>query len=530
MRSTYLNGRNGGPFLNLFQSKGGIARRHRLSAVIVLTAGLLLLLEPASAKATNESAFASNSAEIKTLLFFDDQRLNQRDNVERHLGKPELLPDSIYRDPHTVTAWGYPTVFFDAPSGKWRMLYLGWTDVNLGHRFPLLAESDDGLHWVPRDTTREIKLADRKFPHQVLPLAEFSEWPPCYVDERAAPAERIKGLVVFHSGKHDISTRLWVSPDGIKWKLKEGVEWQKSGPDPGVAVFWNAVRESYTFITRPDWTDRRIAVFETRDWVRFTEPELALQTDALDAPLTQLYGMPVFPYAGYYVAFLWLYHTVPQVKGQAPHKFIGGHVDCQLAYSLNGWHFQRGLRTPFIGNGAPGEPTAGCVYPSSLIQKPDGSLWIYASAGTHEHAIIPPGSGSILTYKLRRDGFVYLESANGTGTVGTVALLWKGGELEVNAQSPNGRVRVRVTDPKGEPLAGYDFGDCEPLTGDETAWQPKWKNGKTMGMLGTRTLRLEIELTSARLYALRGRFTPLVAGEVWRFNEDGTLPRERPGF
>jgi hypothetical protein len=209
---------------------------------------------------------------------------------------------------------------------------------------------------------------------------------------------------------------------------------------------------------------------------------------------------------------------------------MGGHVDCQLAYSLNGWHFQRGLRTPFIGNGAPGEPTAGCVYPSCLIKKTDGSLWIYASAGTHEHAIIPPGSGSILTYRLRRDGFVYLESANGTGTVGTVALLWKGGQLEVNAQSPNGRVRVRVTDPKGEPLAGYDFGDCEPLTGDETAWQPKWKNGKTMGMLGTRTLRLEIELTSARLYALRGRFTPLVAGEEWRFNEDGTMPRERPGF
>lgn len=496
----------------------------------VLAAGLLLIPERGNAQATNESATATNSAEIKTLLFFDDQRLNQRDNVERHLGKPELLPESIYRDPHTVTAWGYPTVFFDAPSGKWRMLYLGWTDVNLGHRFPLLAESDDGLHWAPRDTTREIKLADRKFPHQVLPLAEFSEWPPCYVDERAAPAERIKGLVVFHSGKHAISTRLWVSPDGIKWKLKEGVEWQKSGPDPGVAVFWNAVRESYTFTTRPDWTDRRVAVFETRDWVRFTEPELALQTDALDAPLTQLYGMPVFPYAGYHVAFLWLYHTVPQVKGQAPHKFMGGHVDCQLAYSLNGWHFQRGLRTPFIGNGAPGEPTAGCVYPSSLIQKPDGSLWIYASAGTHEHAIIPPGSGSILTYKLRRDGFVYLESANGMGTVGTVALLWKGGELEVNAQSPNGRVRVRVTDPKGEPLSGYDFGDCEPLTGDETAWQPKWKNGKTMGLLGTRTLRLEIELTSARLYALRGRFTPLVAGEVWRFNEDGTLPRERPGF
>jgi hypothetical protein len=464
------------------------------------------------------------------MLFFDDQRLNRLDNVERHLGKPEMIPESIYRDPHTVTAWGYPSVFHDATSGKWRMLYLGWTAVGHGHRFPLLAESDDGLHWTPRDTTEEIQLPDRKFPHQVLPLEGFSEWPSCYIDERAPKAERIKGLVLMHPSKYQIDTRLWVSPDGIHWTLKEGIEWQKPGADPGTSVFWNSVRQSYTFTSRPDWTDRRISLFETRDWVNFTKPELALQTDAMDAPLTQLYGMPVFPYEGYYVALLWLYHTVPQVTGQSPHKFRGGHVDCQLAYSLNGWHFQRGFRTPFIGNDAPGQPTAGCVYPSSMIRKEDGSLWIYASAGTHEHAFIPPGSGSILTYKLRRDGFVYLESANGLGVMGTVALLWKGGELEVNAQAPHGQVRVRVTDTLGAPLAGYDFEDCDPLKTDNVAWKPTWKNGRTLDSLGTRTLRIEVELTSARLYALRGRFAPLIAGEAWRFEREGKVPAELPGF
>lgn len=466
----------------------------------------------------------------KTLLFFDDKRLNRLDNVVRRIGEPVLIPESIYRDPYTVTAWGYPSVFFDEASGKWRMLYLGWTDVNLGHRFPLIAESDDGLKWAPRDTTSDIDLPDREFPHQVLPLDHFSEWPACYIDPFASPGERIKGLVVYHSSKHHIATRLWVSPDGIQWTLKEGVEWQKTGPDPGVSVFWNSVRKSYTFTTRPDWTDRRIAVFETRDWKHFTEPELALQADALDQPLTQLYGMPVFPYADYYIGFLWLYHTVPQVKGFSPHKFKGGHVDCQLAYSLNGWHFQRFLRTPFIGIGSPGEPTAGCVYPSSMVEKEDDSLWIYASAGTHEHAFIPPGSGSILTYRLRKDGFAYLESANGTGVVGTVTLLWKGGDLELNVQSPHGLARVQVTTPEGNPIPGYTFEECEGLTGDETAWVPRWSGKKTMPELANRTIRIEVELFSARLYAIRGQFAPLVAGEVYRFNSEGTLPAERPGF
>ena len=59
-------------------------------------------------------------------------------------------------------------------------------------------------------------------------LALFS-----FVDDRAPAAERLKGLVVYHTSKNHCRTRLWVSTDGIHWKLKEGVEWQKIGPDPG---------------------------------------------------------------------------------------------------------------------------------------------------------------------------------------------------------------------------------------------------------------------------------------------------------
>jgi hypothetical protein len=264
-----------------------------------------------------------------------------------------------------------------------RLTYLAWTYGR--QRTAALAESEDGLHWSPRDTTREIDLPDRILPNQVLPLDRFGEWPASFVDDRAAAAERLKGLVVYHTSKNHCRTRLWVSPDGIYWKLKEGIEWQKVGPDPGTHVFWNHVRQSYTFTSRPDWTDRRIAVFETKDWKEFTAPELALQADALDLPLTEPYGMSVIPYRGWFIGLLWLFHTSPLVKGHSPHKFFDGHVDCQLAYSLNGWHWQRGLREPFIPNGPPGEPDCGCVYPSKTVVKEDGSLWIYASACTEEH-------------------------------------------------------------------------------------------------------------------------------------------------
>ena len=62
---------------------------------------------------------------MTTLLFFDDLRLNRRDNLERRIGRPQLLEDAVYRDPAHETPWGYPTVFFDVATGIWRMMYQG---------------------------------------------------------------------------------------------------------------------------------------------------------------------------------------------------------------------------------------------------------------------------------------------------------------------------------------------------------------------------------------------------------------------
>jgi len=484
---------------------------------------------------------------MTTILFFDDQRLNLWDNVIRKIGKPDLIRESVYQDPNANTAWGYPAVFHDEESHKWRMIYQGHLPTR--RAVPLLAESDDGLRWEPRDTTNEIDLPDRLVPNQLLPLERFGEWPACYVDDRAEPAKRIKGLVVYHPSQFQVSTALWTSPDGLHWHLEKGVQWQKNGPDPGISAFWNAVRQSYVLTTRPVWTDRRIAVFETKDWRHFTEPELALQADALDAPLTEPYGMPVFPYEGYYVGLLWLFHPVTYIATysphtcwdgttirasrtavHSPHKFYDGPVDCQLAYSLNGWHFQRTSREAFIPTGKPGAPDAGCVYPSSMIQRKDGSLLIYASACTHEHGYIPPGSGSLLAYRLRRDGFVYLESKSGIGTIGTRSLYWRGGELELNVQGQGSEVRVQITNASGVPLEGYRFGECAPFSGDDTTWQPRWHEGKGLATQSGKIVRVEVALRHARIYAIRGDFVPLVGGEVWRFERDSEPPEPRFGF
>jgi len=96
---------------------------------------------------------------------------------------------------------------------------------------------------------------------------------------------------------------------------------------------------------------------------------------------------------------------------------------------------------------------------------------------------LSPGCGSIVTYRLRRDGFVYLESCGGRGTTGTRMLYLKGGAVELNIQSPNGGARGQVTDVKSVRVPGYTFPECQPFSGDDTAWRPVWQEQRTLGGL-----------------------------------------------
>jgi hypothetical protein len=261
-----------------------------------------------------------------------------------------------------------------------------------------------------------------------------------------------------------------------------------------------------------------------------------MQPDALDESLTQMYGMSVFHYDRYYIGFLLLYHPTPyheifgnRVSSLASHKFIDGHVECQLAYSMNGWHFQRGLRDTFIGKGEPGEPDFGCAYPSSLIRKND-ELIIYASIGSHEHGRTPAGSGAIAAYRLREDGFVHLESVNGFGQIGTRCLWWNSGELFINVVNPTGEIIVQITDEAGRLMEGYSFAECIPYSGDNLNWSPIWTSGKKMSELAGEIITIEIYMRGTRLYAIKGDFIPLIVPQIEKFKHFGTIPERILGF
>ena len=80
------------------------------------------------------------------------------------------------------------------------------------------------------------------------------------------------------------------------------------------------------------------------------------------------------------------------------------------------------------------------------------------------------------------------------------------------------------------PLEGYTFEDCEPFSGDDVDWTPRWKGGKTLSQLAGKALRLEVQLDSSRLYAIRGDFVQMLGRQRNRFNQSGAVPEPRPGF
>ena len=103
---------------------------------------------------------------MKTLLFFDDQRLLKRENMRRVLGTPKLVPESVYRDPHTSIGVGFPSVWQDEKSGLWRMAYQGFVPDKGYEVIPQMAISRDGVHFEPEDVTGDMPRPNRMFKNE----------------------------------------------------------------------------------------------------------------------------------------------------------------------------------------------------------------------------------------------------------------------------------------------------------------------------------------------------------------------------
>ena len=155
----------------------------------------------------------------------------------------------------------------------------------------------------------------------------------------------------------------------------------------------------------------------------------------------------------------------------------------------------------------------------------------------HGPAFQNPGSGKILVYKLRSDGFIAFETEDKTkpSFVTTREKIWHGGELTINIKAQNATVAVydscESEDMGGNvlgmavPLEGYGHEDCIPFGGDSIDWTVCYKNGRTLDELKNKTLVFEVKFTDGSLYSISGDFTDVFNTQAARFRKFGILPR-----
>jgi len=470
-------------------------------------------------------------------LFFDDQRFFVRENLVRTYGRPQFA--AAYQDPMLSTMYGWAWAV-DGPDGAVHLIYMGEHKEN--HKnIVAAAVSQDGVHFTPRNTAAASGLTNPAVPNQILPNPPTGEPGTLIEDPFAPPSERYKLLFCdcteVYKDWH-VGDDVFASPDLVSWRKMENCCWNRYGTEPVVGAFYNDVFKCFTIMSRPDWGQRRVCVVETCDWHVFTEPELCLQVDSLDPPLAELYGMPAIAYEGYYIGFPLIYHDIEQKRCI---KFHRGRMHCELAYSLNGRHWQRSLREPFF-DGRDAE-IAACIggdckmaFLSCVRKDKDGSLLLYGSATHNEHGSdnSDPRRCAIFVYRLRQDGFVGLKTLDGkTGRLASRALICQGGDLTINLKARQATCAIypHLTLSEGEPtkpVAGFGHEDCTPFTGDSACWRPQWKGG-SLAALKDKLILIELKLNDGTVYSFTVDGMPQMEIEAERYRSNGK-GRFRAGF
>jgi hypothetical protein len=459
---------------------------------------------------------------VSYIHFFDDWSLISYHNLQRRLGKPCYQPHATLEDALTEGTWNFPTVTRLPDTGKYIGLYGAAADCpnadqyvkKLNMKFRprnqvlCYAQSYDGIHWTRPDLTDISQFeGPRHAPNQVFGSNYSIDGAPVYYDPYDPdPNRRFKYLVNMVPALHHPGHRaLAVSPDAIHWDIAHEFH-QLPSTDTPSSVFYHHEKQCYILNVRAFGGDRRIFFQETTDWENFSEPQLIMHPDPQDPPLVGFYGMPVFRYENLFIGLLWWIHADPSTGG-----LPNGPIDCALAYSYDGSHFNRAYHRPFIERNELGEHGGGCIYAGSMLVDENHTIRFYSGGSKAEHFQNQSlTDAALILHTLRLDGFVYFATPAGKGSLRTRPITITGDDLRINARSPWGGIRVQILDEKAQPLPGFTYEDCEPLFGDELFWTPRWKNGKTFGQAKSDLRRqIEIEINTGEIFALRGDFEKL---------------------
>jgi hypothetical protein len=377
------------------------------------------------------------------------------------------------------------------------------------------AESKDGVHWEKPalglfPDAERLRLPRNAVIHRPdQPQCESNA--PQMLDVPEKDRRGYRYLMLYTMSTAPLNgIRLIGSHDGIHWDVKSDMLIAKLSSDTHNTIHYDAARDEYVMFCRskhiyraPGQTKAMISSGESRRgisrmtskqlWTEWSvRPQTILMPDERDAELGYNYfmAMPVHRHAGIWWGLL------------APFLWNDLYAS-EIAWSRDGRHFERlPARQHLIEFGPEGAWDHSMVVASARWVEVGDEWWFYYAGFNGPHDDPKGRTGAIGLATLRKEGFISQHGPKTGGVVCTRALRWPGGKLIVNADAHEGELKVRVSDELRKPLAGYDYTDCQPFTGDRVAHEVEW-NGKTLDTLKGRVIRLEFLLTNADLYTFR---------------------------
>ncbi len=502
-------------------------------------------------------------------LFLDDASVEQMDGLTRALHQPEkrgpvLKPD---RPSDGEMLWGRVPLWIH-DEGIYRMFY-SCSIPGVGFRMAL-ATSRDGVHWEKPSmglvefcgTTDNNHLPVPPLQHVAYDLADPD------------PGRRYKALLSVPGGRIPA-----ISPDGIHWRQFD-VPPIPSSDTSSLCFDPDQSRWIATLKTGGRY-GRAAAISTSRDFEHWTEPRFFFGTDdedqergrevirrrladpglakpffiepdpalgwrppewlanlsgphAAQARATwqiECYCLPIFQYAGIYIAMPMIYHATGTALPEK-NNTDGFHlIQLAMTRDLDKPLTRLGGREPFIGpsrideKGLVGNYDRLQLMPTEYPVEHGDELWFFYNgfkrrASQHEFwQDGSPRAPSTLSRReradwiedahnamhmavLRKDGFISLDAGADGGYLLTKSMNLEGRELFLNLDAPNGHARVEALDEHARPLAGFAEADAAVVSGDRVRMPVRWKNGCGLDQMAGCRVRFRISLDQARLYAL----------------------------
>lgn len=482
------------------------------------------------------------TSQMRTLLFVDDHDLLYCAGLQRVLQPLQRHPKNpliLGREKPWEVAIGWCSVYREPTTGRYQLWYQAFAGPMAQERthrcMVCYAESADGIDWEKPNLGIHSFNGIPATNIVLLANGGYSDRYGCAVvvdPQDPEPARRYK--MAYYDFSHDVrdegreSPGLSVafSPDGIHWTKEPTAPLLRSAyGDRGdfvpflddsshpwllplsisdaTDVFFDPPRQCFSlyhkmWIDGPDgrmFWKHGMGRTQSKNFVDWERPQLLLTPDEFDPPWVEFHHSPVFYYNDCYFALL-------QILNRAER---GGIMDCELAISRNGLHWQRPFRQPYFlpRNRANLFDSGSILTNGTPVILADELRFYYGGysegATGADDTQLTTGVGLAT---LPRDRFVALCPRQ---TIGQVTLkpiaIHDYQAISLNANAQGGVVQVELLDNEGRRIPGFDRAHAVPITSNHLRHPVEWEDIR-LDQVAVDSVMLRIYVENAELFAV----------------------------